>query len=106
MIIRNQNVLITGGASGIGRIMGELALKKGARSLVIWDINQANIDASVKDLSRFGKVAGYRVDVSDSGAVETAYAQVKKDLGYVDILIQCAGIVTGNRTFEKNSVDE
>lgn len=106
MVIREQNVLITGGASGIGRIMGELALKKGARSLIIWDINQANIDSSVKELSEYGKVAGYRVDVSDSKAVEEAYAQVKKDFGFVAILIQCAGIVTGNRTFDKNSLDE
>ena len=106
MVIREQNVLITGGASGIGRIMGELALKKGAHSLIIWDINQSNIDSSVKELSKYGKVAGYRVDVSDSEAVEQAYAQVKKDIGFVDILIQCAGIVTGNRTFDKNSLDE
>ena len=40
-------VLITGGASGIGRIMGEMALKKGASALVIWDINQVNIDATI-----------------------------------------------------------
>ena len=58
-------VLITGGASGIGRIMGEMALKKGASALVIWDINQTNIDATICEMKVLGNVVGYRVDVSD-----------------------------------------
>ncbi len=41
-----KTVLITGGASGIGKLMGELALKKGAE-LIIWDINQAAIDETL-----------------------------------------------------------
>ena len=35
--IKDNCVLITGGASGIGRIMGRMALEKGAKSLIIWD---------------------------------------------------------------------
>ena len=38
MKIKNANVLITGGASGIGKIMGRIVLEKGASSLIIWDI--------------------------------------------------------------------
>ena len=37
--INSKNVLITGGASGIGKIMGRICLEKGAASLIIWDIN-------------------------------------------------------------------
>ena len=36
---KNKNVLITGGASGIGKIMGRIALEKGAANLIIWDMN-------------------------------------------------------------------
>jgi short-subunit dehydrogenase len=43
MKFKNANVLITGGASGIGRIMGRMALEKGANHLIIWDINPVNI---------------------------------------------------------------
>ena len=39
MELKGQNVLITGGASGIGRIMGGMALRKGAAKLIVWDIN-------------------------------------------------------------------
>ena len=99
-------VLITGGASGIGRIMGEMALKKGASALVIWDINQVNIDATISDMKAFGKVVGYRVDVSDYETVASSYAKVKEEVGDVDILINCAGIITSNKTFDLCSAEE
>ena len=99
-------VLITGGASGIGRIMGEIALKKGASALVIWDINQTNIDATISDMKAFSKVVGYRVDVSDYNMVENCYAKVKEEVGDVDILINCAGIITSNKTFDLCSAEE
>lgn len=44
-------MLITGGASGIGRIMGRICLEKGASNLIVWDINQANIDKTEAELS-------------------------------------------------------
>ena len=56
--IKDNCRLITGGASGIGRIMGRMALEKGARQLVIWDINEQNIAATEAALSPLGKVKG------------------------------------------------
>ena len=102
----DKRVLITGGASGIGRIMGAMALEKGASTLVIWDINQANIDATAAELSKEGKVAGYRVDISDEQQVIEAAKIVKKEVGDIDILINCAGIITSNKTFDKCTSDE
>ena len=104
--IKDNCVLITGGASGIGRIMGRMSLEKGARQLVIWDINEQNIATTEAEFSKLGKVKGYRVDVSDAAAVEAAYAHTRKECGEVDILINCAGIVTGNKTFEQQSVSD
>ena len=106
MKIQNKIVLITCGASGIGRIMGEMALKKGASALVIWDINQANVDATIGELKAFGKVVGYRVDVSDYHVVTASYQKVKSEVGDVDILINCAGIITSNKTFDLCSAEE
>ncbi len=102
--IKGNCLLITGGASGIGRIMGRMALEKGARQLVIWDINEQNIAATEVEFSKLGKVKGYRVDVSNVEQVESTYKQVQSECGDVDILINCAGIVTGNKTFEQQSV--
>ena len=106
MKIKGNTVLITGGASGIGRIMGRMALEKGARGLIIWDINEQNITTTVAELSALGKVTGYKVDVSDAEAVEATYKQSVAASGDVDIVINCAGVVTGNKTFDKQTVGD
>lgn len=102
--IKDNVVLITGGASGIGRIMGRLALERGARRLVIWDINPNSISTAVDELLAMGQVSGYRVDVSNSEEVVATYERTRKECGDVDILINCAGIVTGNETFDRQSI--
>ena len=106
MKFKNSNVLITGGASGIGKIMGRIALEKGASHLIIWDINPQNIDTTVEEFSKIGKVKGYIVDVADNRKVTEAYEQVVKDCGEVDILINNAGIITSNKTFDLQTEDE
>ena len=107
MKIKNTNVLITGGASGIGKIMGRMALEKGAKSLIIWDVNQEALDATAAELMTRGhsreRVNTYKVDITNSQLVEQTYQQVKQDCGSVDILINCAGIVRGNKTFDQQT---
>ena len=106
MEFKNANVLITGGASGIGKIMGRIALEKGASCLIIWDINPQNIAAARSELEKKGKVKGYIVDVSRNELVIEGYNKVVSECGKVDILINCAGIVTSNKTFDQMSSDE
>ena len=106
MNLKDQTILITGGASGIGRLMGGMALEKGAKQLIIWDINPQNIEETIKEHSARGLVKGYRVDVADSQAVAEAYQRVKAECGEVDVLIQCAGVVTSNKTFDLNTITD
>ena len=54
--IKESRLLITGGASGIGRIMGRQALQRGAKEVVVWDINEQNIAATIDELSAYGRV--------------------------------------------------
>ena len=106
MKFENANVLITGGASGIGKIMGRMALEKGAKCFIIWDINLAGIEATRKELSRYGNVKGYVVDVANNEVVNLAYRKTVEDCGNIDILINCAGIITSNKTFDKQTAEE
>ena len=106
MKFENANVLITGGASGIGKIMGRMALEKGAKCFIIWDINLVGIEATRKELSKYGKVNGYVVDVSNNEIVNVAYRKTVEDCGDIDILINCAGIITSNKTFDQQTPDE
>jgi short-subunit dehydrogenase len=99
-------VLITGGASGIGKVLGRMVLEKGAKSLIIWDINPDTIAVSKEELSKFGKVYGYIVDVSNNDMVSETYEKVVHECGHVDLLINCAGIVTSNKTFDQQTPEE
>lgn len=103
MKIKDSIIVITGGASGIGRLMGRRALEMGAKAIAIWDINLENLNAVVAEHSALGSVKGYRVDVSSFEAVKEAYTATVADLGPVDILINNAGVVTTNKTFDQNT---
>jgi short-subunit dehydrogenase len=86
--------------------MGRMALEKGARCLVIWDINQENINSTVAEFGKLGRVEGYKLDVSDKDGVKECFARTEKECGNVDIVINCAGIVTGNKTFDKQNITD
>ena len=99
-------MLITGGASGIGKIMGRMSLERGAKNLVIWDINEQNILSTIAEFETLGKVQGYKVDVSNSESVLAMAEKTRQECGNVDILINCAGIVANNATFDKQSITD
>ena len=101
--IKGKNVLITGGASGIGKIMGRMVLEKGAKSLIIWDVNQQSMQVVADEFASRGRVYIYKVDITDSQLVAQTYQQIKEECGGVDILINCAGIVRGNKTFDQQT---
>ena len=64
MDFRNKSVLITGGCSGIGKIIARKSLERGVKKLIIWDINE---EALVKIKQEFSGIGGdiftYKVDV-------------------------------------------
>ncbi|MBK7503704.1 MAG: SDR family NAD(P)-dependent oxidoreductase [Bacteroidetes bacterium] len=99
--IKGANVLVTGGANGIGKLMGESCLLEGAAHLVIWDINDANLKNTIVEFSKkgFKNVTPYLVDVSDIDDIEKTATKVLLDVGNIDILFNNAGIVAGSKRF-------
>lgn len=88
-----QTVLITGGGSGIGRLMAEGAAARGAR-VIIWDLSAAAGEQVAQSIrGRGGEATAQCVDVTDRDAVNRA----AQDVGGVDILVNNAGIVSGKR---------
>ena len=85
--IKDKIVLITGGANGIGRMLGEKCLREGAKHLVIWDIHAANLESTVSSLQKAGySVSGNLVDVANIQDIEENATQVLADIGRKDIL--------------------
>lgn len=101
---QDKVVLITGGASGIGKIMCRLCLERNAK-VIIWDLNQSGIDQVIDEFSPMGKIFGYQLDVSITEQVRATARNVKDDIGTVDILINNAGIIVG-KYFHEHTTDE
>ena len=91
--IRGSTVVVTGGASGIGRLIAREFLSRGA-NVVVWDIHQEAIDAMI-EAEGPDRVSGYLCDVSDREHVYQVAEQVIADHQRVDILVNNAGIVSG-----------
>jgi all-trans-retinol dehydrogenase (NAD+) len=98
--VAHAQVLITGGASGMGRLYAERAVREEARSVTLWDIDALALDATASALSGYGTLIHTRVvDVSRLEDVRDA-ARHELDGGRVpDVLINNAGIVRGNEYF-------
>lgn len=103
MKIQNKTVLVTGGCSGIGKIMARRCLEKGAAQVIVWDINEAAIADTVKELSSLGTVKGFKADIASPASVDEAASATKAACGAVDILINNAGIITNNKVFAQQT---
>ncbi|MCB0507926.1 MAG: SDR family oxidoreductase [Chitinophagales bacterium] len=99
--IKGANVLITGGANGIGKLMGLKCLQESAANLIIWDINEENLDKTSKEFSAKGykNVITFLVDIAKIDDIEKAATEVLLEIGNIDILINNAGIVAGKQNF-------
>jgi len=111
--VKGDIVLITGGGSGIGRLMSLKLADLGA-IIVTWDVNTKGNEETVSMIKANGGTAyGYTVDLTKKEKIYEVAEEVKKDVGVVKILINNAGIVSGSalldtpddkiiRTFEVN----
>ena len=98
--VQGKTVLVTGGAMGMGKLFAERAIAEKAATVVLWDINEAALDQTLDELSGQGtEVYGYYVDVSDLDEIQATAAAVLDEIGTVEILVNNAGVVRGNKYF-------
>jgi len=90
-----KNVLITGAATGIGRLMS-LMLADEKANLALVDINMKMLAKTQSDCAAKGvKAEVYSCDISDKKDIEGLVKKAMKDFGHIDLLINNAGIVAG-----------
>ncbi|MCJ8152078.1 MULTISPECIES: SDR family NAD(P)-dependent oxidoreductase [Shinella] len=86
-----QKVLVlTGGASGIGRGILERAVLDGWLCAVL-DLPGENLE-TLHDAFPSGTVTTFAVDITDEDGVEAAIGQIAAKHGAIDGLVNCAGI--------------
>lgn len=106
--IKGANVLVTGGANGIGKLMGLKCLQEGAANLIIWDINEENLHSTQKEFASKGykNVSTFIVDVSNVDDIEKSATEVLLEIGNVDLLFNNAGIVAGKKSFWEHTAKD
>jgi 3-oxoacyl-[acyl-carrier protein] reductase len=98
MRLRDKVAVVTGAGSGMGRAIAKRLAAEGA-AIVVADINEAGMNATVKELTDGGfKSIGVKVDVANRDDVQRAMQDIIGQLGHIDILVNCAG-VTRHRPF-------
>ena len=99
--VHGRIALVTGGASGIGRLLALELARRGATP-VVWDVDEARLSAAVDELGRLsgGRARGYTCDVRDPDAVRAAAELVRHEVGDPMLLVNNAGVVSGARLLD------
>jgi len=90
---KGKGVIVTGGASGIGKATAERFLEEGAK-VAILDVSRKNADAALKELKKKGFTPLILTgDVTKSSDVKKMVSTAKAKLGRIDVLFNNAGIL-------------
>jgi NAD(P)-dependent dehydrogenase (short-subunit alcohol dehydrogenase family) len=89
MQVKDKVIVVTGGASGIGKSLCERFAREGASAVVVSDINQHGIDATVADIAASTAALGGNED-----EVNELVAKTLGRFGHIDLFCSNAGIFT------------
>ena len=92
MKLEGRVALITGAGSGIGRAVARLFAREGAR-VVANDLHAMTAKETVESLgAQAGAARAIQADVADSGQVKAMFAEIEREMGTLDVLVNNAGI--------------
>ena len=89
--LRDQVIVITGAASGMGRAIAQAADREGAR-LVLSDFDGERLKATAGELK--GEVRHLKADVTKLPDIDAVFTLTEREFGGIDGLVTCAGIIT------------
>ena len=99
MAFRGRVALITGAASGMGRLAAR-RLAAGGAQVAALDVNEAGLRETRGDEER---IRPYPVDVTDARAVADAVRAVESELGAIDRVLNAAAIMPTDRLLEQSA---
>lgn len=90
--LKGKVAVISGVASGFAKATAELFAQKDQCNLVMFDIDEAGLQATAKNCQAFGsKVVAFKGDVTKSETFTKALQECLSNFGKVDFLINYAG---------------
>ncbi len=101
--LEDKVIVLTGGASGIGRECA-IAYSRDGAIVAILDTNLESAERTVTELG--GRAIALLADVSDGTAVQAAIAAVLKRFGHIDAVHNNAGIVSPSKPLHETTEEE
>lgn len=96
---QDKVVLITGAASGFGKLLAERMAAKGAK-LFLTDINEAKLESVAQSIGANGTEVGFqKSDVSNKASNQSAVSACVEQLGRIDLAVNNAGAGSGFGSF-------
>ncbi len=93
MNLQGKNIVVTGGAQGLGLEMARMCAAQGAH-LALIDMNEAQLAAAKTELAATGvTVRTYLANVANEAEVEHTFSAIDADFDGIDGLINNAGIL-------------
>ena len=88
--LKGRTIVITGAAGGIGAEMAVATAGAGMK-VAILDILEKELTETVAEIKATGgDITGYKVDITNESDVISKFAQIEKDLGRIDVLVNNA----------------
>jgi NAD(P)-dependent dehydrogenase (short-subunit alcohol dehydrogenase family) len=91
--LSDRVVVVTGGASGIGRGLAQRFAREGARGVVVADLDRAGAEAVADGIGERAVAVG--CDVADEAQVDALVSRAEDELGPVDLFCANAGVGVG-----------
>ncbi len=88
MKVTGKNIVITGGASGIGKALAERFHKEGARSITVADLQ----DGSLQEVAASVDGLAVTCDVAKESDILNLIAKAEEAYGQIDIFVSNAGL--------------
>lgn len=98
MRLANKTVLVTGAASGMGKLAAEMFAKEGAQ-IVAADVSEAALAETVSNVkAQGGAITGVAMDVRSAEGVRHGIEQGVREFGKLNVLYNNAGIFPDDDT--------
>lgn len=107
MRLENKVAVITGASRGIGFSVAEAFVREGAKIALCGSRQESAESAAAKLLQTYpnAEILPVGVDVTDSGEISDMVSRVVDKWGYIDVLVNNAGVTSAKQLFDMTDED-
>ena len=99
----DQIAVVTGAGSGVGRA---IALRLAAEGWTVALLGRRAAALAETAAANPSCMTAFECDVADQASVDRAFSAIRKQFGFISVLVNSAGINTPRRSLEQHSTQD